>query len=44
MHRVTKRLAVPRNKQELQSLLGMFNYLGKFVANLAVKRQDSMLW
>ena len=35
-----KRLAVPRNKQELQSLLGMFNYLGKFVPNLAAKTQD----
>ena len=35
-----KRLAVPRNKQELQSLLGMFNYLGKFVPSLAAKKQD----
>ena len=35
-----KRLAVPSNKQELQSLLGMFNYLGKFVPNLAAKTQD----
>ena len=35
-----KRLAVPRNKQELQSLLGMFNYLGKFIPNLAAKTQD----
>ena len=31
---------VPRNKQELQSLLGMFNYLGELVPNLAVKTQD----
>ena len=31
---------MPRNKQELQSLLGMFNYLGKFVPNLAAKTQD----
>jgi len=36
----TTRLAVPRNKQELQSLLGMFNYLGKFVPNLGAKTQD----
>ena len=35
-----RRLAIPRNKQELQSLLGMFNYLGKFVPNLAAKTQD----
>ena len=35
-----KRLAVPRNKQELQLLLGMFNYLGKFIPNLAAKTQD----
>ena len=35
-----KRLAVPRNKQELQSLLGMFNYLGKLIPNLADKTQD----
>ena len=35
-----KRLAVPRNKQELQSLLGMFNYLGNFIPNLAAKTQD----
>ena len=35
-----KRLVVPRNKQELQSLLGMFNYLGKYVPNLAAKTQD----
>ena len=35
-----KRLAVPRNKQELQSLLGMFNYLGKLIPNLADKMQD----
>ena len=35
-----KRLAVPRNKQELQLLLGMFNYLGTFVPNLAAKTQD----
>ena len=35
-----KRLAVPRNKHELQSLLGIFNYLGKFVPNLAAKTQD----
>ena len=33
-------MAVPRNKQELQSLLGMFNYLGKFMPNLAAKTQD----
>ena len=33
-------MAVPRNKQDLQSLLGMFNYLGKFVPNLAAKTQD----
>ena len=30
-----KRLAVPSNKQQLQSFLGMFNYLGKFIPNLA---------
>ena len=35
-----KRLALPRNKQELQSLLGMFNYLGNFIPNLAAKTQD----
>ena len=35
-----KWLAVPRDKQELQSLLGMFNYLGKFIPNLAAKTQD----
>ena len=35
-----KRLAVPRKKQELQSLLGMFNYLGNFIPNLAAKTQD----
>ena len=35
-----KPLAVPRNKQELQSLLGMFNYLGKFIPNLSAKMQD----
>ena len=35
-----KRLAVPRNKQELQLLLGMFNYLGKFIPDLAAKTQD----
>ena len=35
-----KRLAVPRNKQELQSLLGMFNYLEKLIPNLADKTQD----
>ena len=35
-----KRLAVPSNKQELQSLLGMFNYLGKFIPNLAAKTQN----
>ena len=35
-----KRLAVPRNKQELQSLLGMFKYLGKLIPNLADKKQD----
>ena len=35
-----KRLAVPRNKQEHQSLLGMFNYLGEFVPNLAAKTKD----
>lgn len=35
-----KRLAVPRKEQELQSLLGMFNYLGKFVPNLTAKTQD----
>ena len=34
-----KRLAVPSNKQELQSLLEMFNYLGKFIPNLASKTQ-----
>ena len=34
-----KRLAVPSNKQELQSLLVMFNYLGKFIPNLAGKTQ-----
>ena len=34
-----KRLTVPMDKQELQSLLGMFNYLGKFVPNLAAKTQ-----
>ena len=34
------RLVVPSNKQELQSLLGMFNYLGKFIPNLAAKTQD----
>ena len=33
-------MAVPRNKKELQSLLGMFNYLGKFMPNLAAKTQD----
>ena len=33
-------MAVPRNKQELQSLLGMFNYLGKSIPNLAAKTQD----
>ena len=33
-------MAVPRNKQELQSLLGMFIYLGKFIPNLAAKTQD----
>ena len=35
-----KRLAVPRNKRELQSLLVMFNYLGNFIPNLAAKTQD----
>ena len=35
-----KRLAVSRNKQELQSLLGMFKYLGKLIPNLADKTQD----
>ena len=35
-----KRLAVPRNKQELQSLLGMFNYQGKSIPNLAAKTHD----
>ena len=35
-----KRLTVPSNKQELQSLLGMFNYLGKVMPTLAAKTQD----
>ena len=35
-----KRSAVPSNKQELQSLLRMLNYLGKFIPNLAGKTQD----
>ena len=35
-----KRLTAPKNKLELQSLLGMFNYLGKFIPNLAAKTQD----
>ena len=35
-----KWLAVPRNKQKLQSLLGVFNYLEKFIPNLAAKTQD----
>ena len=35
-----KRLMAPKNKLELQSLLGMFNYLGKFIPNLAAKTQD----
>ena len=35
-----KRLAVPRNKQELQSLLVMLNYLGNFIPNLAAKTQN----
>ena len=29
-----------KNKQEQQSLLGMFNYLGEFVPNLAAKTKD----
>lgn len=35
-----EQLAMPRNKRELQSLLGMFNYLGKFIPNLAAKMKD----
>ena len=33
-------MTAPKNKLELQSLLGMFNYLGKFIPNLAAKTQD----
>lgn len=35
-----EQLAMPRNKRELQSLLEMFNYLGKFIPNLAAKMKD----
>ena len=35
-----EQLAMPRIKRELQSLLGMFNYLGKFIPNLAAKMKD----
>ena len=35
-----KRLTAPKNKLELQSLLGMFNYLGKFIPKLATKTKD----
>ena len=32
-----KRIVPPTTKQELQSLLGCFNYLGRFIANLSAK-------
>ena len=34
----TRRKEDPRNKEELQSLVGMFNYMGKFV------HRTSTLW
>ena len=35
-----RRLPAPMNKQEPQSPLGMFNYRGKLIPNLAAKTQD----
>ena len=33
-------MTAPKIKLELQSLLGMFNYLGKFIPKLATKTKD----
>ena len=35
-----KKIAPPTNKRELQSLLGCFNYLGRFIPNLSAKTYD----
>ena len=39
-----QRLAVPRNKQELQSLLGVFNYLGSLYPIWQPRHRTFALW